>query len=192
VPTSNEVSRLQPAVFLDRDGVLIENRPDYVRSWQDLVPLPGALGSLARLSALPLRIVIVTNQSAVGRGLLPLATAHEINRRLVDQVVAAGGRIDGVYLCPHLPGSGCACRKPAPGLILQAATELHLDLPSSVLIGDSVTDIQAGKAAGVGRLALVRTGLGALLDAGPHPLGLLQVPIFRDLAEALSTLFPAA
>jgi D-glycero-D-manno-heptose 1,7-bisphosphate phosphatase len=171
---------------------LIENRPDYVRSWQDLVPLPGALESLVRLSALPLRIVIVTNQSAVGRGLLPLATAHEINHRLVDQVVAAGGRIDGVYLCPHLPGSGCACRKPAPGLILQAATELHLDLPSSVLIGDAVTDIQAGRAAGVGRLALVRTGLGSRLEAGSHLLGLPEVPIFRDLAQALSALFPTA
>ena len=100
----------RPAVFLDRDGVLIENVDDYVRSWSDVRPYPSALEALARWAGLPHRILIVTNQSVVGRGLISLAEAQAMNDRLVGLIRAGGGRIDGVFMCPHAPGDDCLCR----------------------------------------------------------------------------------
>lgn len=177
-----------PALFLDRDGVILENRPDYVRSWEAAAFIPGALQALARLRDLGLRIVIVTNQSAVGRGLVEPEEAQAINLRLVEAVERAGGRIDAVYTCPHHPEVGCRCRKPKPGLILQAAEELLVDLPRSTLVGDAVTDLQAGRAAGVGRLALVRTGLGASQISLLPSADLAEVPVYDHLEQALTQL----
>jgi D-glycero-D-manno-heptose 1,7-bisphosphate phosphatase len=150
----------RPAVFLDRDGVILENREDYIRSWDEVRALPGAFEALARASHAPHAFVIVTNQSAVGRGLIDLSTAEAINARLVAEIRAAGGRIDGVFMCPHAPEADCDCRKPKPALILQASEELGLDLPQSVLIGDALTDLEAARLAGVGRAILVATGRG--------------------------------
>jgi D-glycero-D-manno-heptose 1,7-bisphosphate phosphatase len=151
---------MRPAIFLDRDGVIIENREDYVRSWNDVSILPGVLESLAMAARSRYAIVIVTNQSAIGRGLISLDRANEIHQRLEKEIMTAGGRIDGIYLCPHAPDTGCNCRKPAPGMILQAANELSLDLPRSVIIGDALTDLSAGKAAGIPHRILVGTGRG--------------------------------
>ncbi|MEN4098361.1 MAG: HAD-IIIA family hydrolase, partial [Anaerolineaceae bacterium] len=117
-----------PALFLDRDGVIIENRHDYVRSWADVDIYPQALNALAMIHHIPYKIIIVTNQSAVGRGMVNSAEVNHINNRLVEQITRAGGRIDGVYTCPHLPQDNCTCRKPKPGLIYQAAADLSLDL----------------------------------------------------------------
>ncbi len=174
-----------PAVFLDRDGVIIDNRDDYHRSWDDVRIIPGALGALARASTAPFKFVIVTNQSAVGRGLISLSDAESINERLVSEVGAHGGHIDGVFMCPHSPEAGCDCRKPEPGLILQASRELSIDLGRSILIGDAMSDIQAARAAGVPSAVLVKTGRGSeqlpLRQAGaPDPF-----PVYKDLAEAL-------
>ncbi|MGH2537028.1 MAG: D-glycero-beta-D-manno-heptose 1,7-bisphosphate 7-phosphatase [Candidatus Promineifilaceae bacterium] len=178
---------MQPAVFLDRDGVIIENRPAYVRRWADVAIYPGALAALARLSATAYKIVVVTNQSAVGRGLVRLAAAEAINRRLTEQVRRAGGRLDGVYMCPHAPAAGCDCRKPRPGLLRQAAADLDLEMGRSLLVGDALTDLAAGRAAGVGRLALVRTGRGAdqLAQAAA---GLADFEVYDTLAAALQEL----
>lgn len=150
---------MRPAIFLDRDGVIVENRDDYVRSPGDISFIPGALPALAKLASSPFAIVIVTNQAAVGRGLISLAEAEAINRFVTAEIVRAGGRVDGAYLCPHRPDEGCECRKPRPGLLLQAAAELNLDLKRSWMIGDALTDLQAGEAAGA-RPLLVLTGRG--------------------------------
>jgi len=179
-----------PALFLDRDGVLIENRPDYVRQWSEAVILPGVVAALARLHASPLKFVIVTNQSAVGRGLIPLAEAQAINEALAAAIVSGGGRVDGVYMCPHTPEENCSCRKPRPGLILQAARELALDLRASTLIGDAESDIQAARAAGLGHCALVRTGRGQDQEPALSASGHDAVPVFDDLAQALRALYP--
>jgi D-glycero-D-manno-heptose 1,7-bisphosphate phosphatase len=152
---------LRAAVLLDRDGVIIENRANYVRSWADVSIYPQALEALARLHQAGCPVGLVTNQSVVGRGLLSLAEAQQINSQLVAAIECAGGRVEGVYMCPHAPDEGCGCRKPQPGLIQQAAAELGLDLSHSVLIGDALSDLEAGRRAGVGRTALVRTGRGA-------------------------------
>src|SRR5512133_2776189 len=107
-----------PAVFLDRDGVLIENRSDYIREWSHVQVLPKALEALSVFPRDGSKIVVVTNQSAVGRGLLSFQIAKEINDRLMKTIRESGGWVDGVYMCPHKPEDRCNCRKPKPGLLL--------------------------------------------------------------------------
>ncbi|HEX7213696.1 MAG TPA: HAD-IIIA family hydrolase [Methylomirabilota bacterium] len=150
---------MRAAVFLDRDGVIIENRADYVKSWGEVRFLPGAVGALRRLGRTGHAVVLVTNQSAVGRKIITLDEAREINQRVVTEIEAAGGRVDAAYLCPHHPDDRCECRKPAPGMFLQAARELDLDLAGSYAIGDATTDMDAARSAGV-RGILVLTGRG--------------------------------
>ena len=151
---------MYPAVFLDRDGVIIQNRENYVRSWEDVEFLPFSLHALKQLSQSSYKIIIFTNQSAIGRGIITIEQADAINQRIVKEITDAGGRIDGLFLCPHAPDDNCLCRKPLPGLILQAAEALSIDLSMSALIGDALTDIQAGIKAGIQTLILVKTGRG--------------------------------
>jgi D-glycero-D-manno-heptose 1,7-bisphosphate phosphatase len=152
-------SRMQRAVFVDRDGVICRNRDDYVKSWEEFVFLHGALKALARLARLELYIVVITNQSIINRSMVPVDVVEEIHARMVRAIEAAGGRIDRVMVCPHRPDEHCACRKPQPGLLLAAAEELDLDLSQSFLIGDAESDMQAGRAVGCRRY-LVLTGRG--------------------------------
>lgn len=177
---------LRPAVFLDRDGVLIENRADYVRSLAQVAYIPGALDALARLAAArpAWPILIATNQSAVGRGLVSLEMVQAINAAVGAQVQAAGGRIDQFYVCPHHPDADCPCRKPRPGLLRQAAAEWQVDLAASVFIGDALTDVQAGLAAGAQPI-LVRTGLGQAQAEAVSRAG-LRPPVVADLAAAVA------
>jgi len=147
------------AVFIDRDGVICRNRDDYVKSWDEFVFLPGVLEGLAKLARTDLYIVIVTNQSAINRGIVPAETVEDINARMVLAIEEAGGRIDRVMYCPHRPDERCACRKPQAGMLLMAAKDLGLDLAHSYLIGDAESDMQAGWAVGCHRY-LVLTGRG--------------------------------
>ncbi len=178
----------RPAIFLDRDGVIIENRDQYVRSWADVEIFPQAVEALAGIRNSDYCIVLVTNQSAVGRGIITRETADAINHDLVAVIHEAGGRVDAVYMCPHAPDEGCSCRKPLPGLLLRAAEELDLNLGSSVMIGDALTDIQAGQAAGVGRSILVRTGRGRKQEALHPESEPAAFPVFDTLQEALDSL----
>ena len=179
---------MQAAIFLDRDGVIIKNRSSYVRSWADVEIFPQALSALARINKSPFKIVVITNQSGVGRGLIPLKVAEEINKRLATAVEIAGGRIDGTFMCTHAPEDACICRKPRPGLLLQAARELSIDLGQSIMIGDALSDLKAGKAAGVGLSAIVLTGRGAQQVQLPESVNLQPFLIFNTLAEALENL----
>jgi len=172
-----------PAIFLDRDGVLIENRSDYVREWSDVEFFVEAIQALTAVSNY--KIVVVTNQSAVGRGLIPLDTATQLNHRIVDHVRERGGRIDGVYMCPHAPAEGCTCRKPNPGMLLKAAEELSLDLSRSWMIGDAWSDLLAGHAAGVHAVAILRTGRGSEQLLLPKPENLVDYFVFNDLSDAI-------
>jgi len=179
---------MNPAIFLDRDGVIIENSDTYVRSWEEVNFLPSSIEALRKLTPSTYKIIIITNQSAVGRGIISLAQVQEINQRVIDVIVEAGGRIDGVFMCPHAPNDGCSCRKPLPGLILQAAETLSLDLEHSILIGDAMTDIQSGQAAGIPTNILVKTGRGqAQLQSVPIS-ALPRILIFPDLATAIESI----
>lgn len=179
---------MEPAIFLDRDGVIIENRPTYIRSWDDVFILPLALESLARIHASPFKIVIVTNQSAVGRGILSLEEAWEINHRLLQVIADSGGRVDGLFMCPHSPEENCDCRKPKPGLLKEAAEALAIDLSRSIMIGDAVSDVLAGQAAGVQTAVLVRTGRGTYQETAAAQENLKPFLIFDTLGDALSNL----
>jgi len=153
------MTTLGAAIFLDRDGVIIENRPGYVKAWSEVEFLSGVFAALRELAQWGARIVIISNQSAVGRGIITFEKVWDIQHRIVDEIQRHGGRIDGSYLCPHHPDAGCLCRKPSPGMLQQAARELSLDLQQSWLVGDAVSDLEAARSAGA-RGVLVRTGRG--------------------------------
>ncbi len=146
-------------IFLDRDGVINENRPDYVKSWSEFHFLPGSREAIARLTQAGHRIVACTNQAGVARGAISLEAVYEIHRRMLASIREVGGKIEQVYFCPHEKEGDCACRKPRPGMLLRARDELGLDLRGAVLIGDSITDIRAALAAGI-HAVLVLSGLG--------------------------------
>jgi histidinol-phosphate phosphatase family protein len=153
------MAALRPAVFLDRDGVINEDRADYVKNWGEFRFLHGVRQALARLHEIGLPVVIITNQSAVGRGLMTPADIEDIHRKMSRAVELVGGEIQGIYYCPHHPDENCGCRKPRDGLIRQAAVDLNIDLRQSLLIGDTAKDLQAGKKAGC-LTVLVLTGQG--------------------------------
>jgi D-glycero-D-manno-heptose 1,7-bisphosphate phosphatase len=181
---ADPVGQRRPAVFLDRDGVLNQNRADYVRTWGQVEFLPGVFAAMQRLAGSPFAVVVVTNQSAVGRGLMMVEGLAAINQGIVQQVERAGGRIDAVYACPHTPEDGCDCRKPRPGMLLQAVQDLAIDLARSFLVGDAISDVDAALAAGC-RPVMVRTGRGRKQAVALASSGLGDVPVMADLGEAV-------
>lgn len=153
------------AVFLDRDGT-INVEVNYLHRAADLTLLPGAAEAIARLNTAGFFVVVVTNQAGIARGFYTEEDMHALHKHLSEALGIHGARVDAWYFCSHHPDftGSCACRKPAPGMLLAAAQEHGLDLARSWLIGDSAGDIGAGTAAGC-RTILVRTGYGAALEA---------------------------
>ncbi|MGO9110274.1 MAG: D-glycero-alpha-D-manno-heptose-1,7-bisphosphate 7-phosphatase [Thermoguttaceae bacterium] len=150
-------------VALDRDGTIIVER-GYLLDPEQVELLPGAAEGMRAMCALGLTLVVVTNQSAVGRGYIDRVRLEEIHARLSELLAAEGVTIDGIYVCPHAPEDGCRCRKPLPTLLEQAARELGFDCRNCLVIGDKPCDIEMGRAAGAKTL-LVRTGYGAENEA---------------------------
>jgi len=157
------------AVFLDRDGVLNRDSPDFIKSPEELRVLPGAPEAVARLNAAGFAAIVITNQSGISRGLLTESDLAAIHARLRTKMEAAGARLAAIYYCPHLPGSGCGCRKPAPGMVLRAAREHGIDLAQSYLVGDKPEDIACGAAAGC-RTVLVLSGQTPACDPARFPV----------------------
>jgi D-glycero-D-manno-heptose 1,7-bisphosphate phosphatase len=147
------------AIFLDRDGVINENRADHVKSWEEFKFIPGVLESIRELTATGLPIFVVTNQAAVSRKLVTHDVLNDIHDRLQLEVFRAGGEISHVYFCPHDGHENCDCRKPASGMLLRAAEEYNIDLTQSFMVGDAWTDIAAGLGAGA-KSILLMTGRG--------------------------------
>jgi D-glycero-D-manno-heptose 1,7-bisphosphate phosphatase len=145
------------AVLLDRDGVINRELGRGLRSWQEFEFLPGVLRAFEQLSALAVPIVVVSNQSAIGRGWVDAETVAVTHRRMIQSIRTAGGRIDDVLICPHAPEAGCPCRKPLPGLLLEAAAKHGFDVRRALMVGDSYRDVQAGRAAGAIPI-MVRSG----------------------------------
>lgn len=135
-------------VLLDRDGIINRMRPDYVKRWEEVEIIPGSLDTLARLSRRGCELIVLTNQSAIGRGLVTRETVDEIHDRMASLIEGRGGKIRDFLVCPHTPADGCDCRKPAPGLLLRARDELGVDLTDAVMVGDQLSDIEAARAAG--------------------------------------------
>ena len=136
----------RPALFLDRDGTIMVD-VGYPRDPARVELLPGAAAALAALAP-HAALVIISNQSGLARGRITPAEAAAVHARLIELLAAAGVAIAGAYYCPHGPDHGCRCRKPAPGLLLDAAADLDLDLAASIVIGDKPSDVAAGRAAG--------------------------------------------
>ena len=146
-----------PAVFLDRDGTLMED-VGYPRDPADVRLLDGAAEALAQLGRAGFRLVVVSNQSGIGRGLITAEEARTVHERFVAELEHRGVHLDGARYCPHAPDAGCECRKPAPGLLLAAADELGLDLEASFMIGDKAADVEAGRRAGCRTILLAPDG----------------------------------
>lgn len=160
-------------VLLDRDGTICENRADHVTSWAKFKFLPGAVEALASLHQAGARLMLVTNQGAIGRGLMTPHELDDIHARMTNVLHGSGGDLDAIAICPHHPDDGCACRKPATGMLVDLARDRRFDLEEAYLVGDFVTDIEAGAAAGCVTV-LVRTGRGKqaerLIAAGEGPV----------------------
>lgn len=169
-------------IFLDRDGVINENRVDHVKSWDEFQFIPGAIEAIARLTAADLRLFVITNQAVISRGIISSPQVDAINARMVDVIEKHGGRIESVIYCPHRPEDFCACRKPAPGLLYLAAERYQLDLSEALVVGDSLADIDAGRAAGcTGMFVLTGRGREQLEVSG---LQYQDVPVADDLLAA--------
>ena len=163
---------LRGAVFVDRDGTLVVER-GYLSDARDLELLPGTARALHQLQAAGWPVLVISNQSGVGRGLFPLARVHEAMARLRVDLRAEGVELDGIYFCPHRPDAGCACRKPGTALLERAADDHLLRLRSSFMVGDKLLDVETAHHAGA-RGVLVRSGYGreeeSLLAPGEGPV----------------------
>lgn len=146
-------------VILDRDGVINHDSDAYIKSPEEWVPIPGSLEAIAQLNRCGFRVVVVTNQAGVGRGLYDLATLDRIHAKMRKQVEEAGGHIEAIYFCPHGPEEGCHCRKPRTGLYEQFASQFNVDLDGIPAVGDSLKDMQAAQSVGAEAI-LVETGNG--------------------------------
>src|SRR5262249_23364150 len=171
-------------VLLDRDGTLNENRPCFVGTPAELVLLPGAAAALARLNRAGLRVALVTNQAAVGRGLLSESALHEIHRQLAGTLAEAGAHLDLVLIAPDPPEAAGPRRKPGPAMLLEAFAHFQVPASEAVMIGDDLTDIAAAVAAGWARV-LVRSGKGTEVEARGLPPELLPVAVTDHLAGAV-------
>ncbi len=156
---------MKPGVFLDRDGT-INKEVGYLHEAEKLSLIPGAAQAIKRLNDFGLPVVCVSNQAGVARGYYSVEAVAEVHQKLEELLAAEGAHLDGIYFCPHHPTEGrhpyrtdCQCRKPGPGMLEKAASELNIDLSRSYLIGDSLTDIQAAENAGL-KAILVLTGYG--------------------------------
>ena len=144
-------------VILVRDGTINEDRDDFVKSADEWVQLPGALEAIARLNQAGWHTVVATNQSGIGRGLFDMAALNAMHLKMNQALHRLGGRVDAVFFCPHAPQESCTCRKPLPGLFEQIGARYGIDLADVPTVGDSVRDLEAGRAAGC-HTHLVRTG----------------------------------
>ena len=170
-------------VILDRDGVINHDSEQFIKSPEEWKPIPGSLAAIARLNQAGYRVVVASNQSGIGRGLLDTDTLMAIHDKMHKALALVGGRIDAIFFCPHTNADNCECRKPKPGLLKEIAARLNADLAGVPAIGDSLRDLQSALAVGAQPM-LVLTGKGRKTQDDPDlPPG---TPVFADLAAAVA------
>jgi D-glycero-D-manno-heptose 1,7-bisphosphate phosphatase len=147
-------------IILDRDGVINEDSDAFIKTPDEWIPIPGSLEAIARLNQAGYRVLVASNQSGLARGLFNLETLTAIHAKMESLLQEQGGRLDGIYCCPHGPDDHCDCRKPKPGLLQQIKDELGLTPENTILVGDSLRDLQAAQAANI-RPVLVLSGKGS-------------------------------
>jgi len=169
-------------IILDRDGVINYDSDHYIKSPEEWHPIPGSLEAIARLNQAGFRVLVVTNQSGIARGLYDVATLTRIHEKLFQLLAKVGGHIEEIFFCPHHPDEHCLCRKPQPGLFQEIQKKYPIHFSETFFIGDSKTDVQVAQLTGCKPL-LVLTGKGQdALAAVPE---LANVPHFTDLAQAV-------
>jgi D-glycero-D-manno-heptose 1,7-bisphosphate phosphatase len=159
-PAESSYTGVVKAIFFDRDGVVNQRRmDDYVKNWEEFHFLPDIFEVLPEVHSAGWTAVLVTNQRGIGRGLMSVADLEAIHRRMQEELIRSIGRgFDAIYHCPHDLGDNCDCRKPLPGMLVHAGTDLGLSLPDSWMIGDSESDIRAGIAAGCHTARIIADG----------------------------------
>ena len=175
---------LKNVVFLDRDGVINRDSPDYIKTWEAFEFLPRSLDAIALLTREGFAVVVITNQSIIGRGMITPETLSRTHRLMTESVAAHGGRIHDILFCPHAPEDRCDCRKPAPGLVFKARDKHDIDLTRAVMVGDNAKDIECGRNAGCGRAILVKTGNGPKATEILSARGIRPDYIADDLMDA--------
>ena len=149
---------LKKFVFLDRDGVINRDSSAYIKSWEEFNFLPGSLDGIRQLTEDGFTIIVITNQSAINRGMIPRQRLSDMHTNMKEAIHSAGGLITDIFFCPHTPQENCNCRKPKPDLILKAQKAYDINLSNAVMVGDSAKDIQCARNAGCGKTVLVQTG----------------------------------
>jgi D-glycero-D-manno-heptose 1,7-bisphosphate phosphatase len=168
-------------IVLDRDGVINEDSPTYIKSPDEWHVIPGSLEAIAKLKKHGYKVIVATNQSGIARGYYTADTLDAIHQKMVTEIEKAGGQIDGIFVCPHITEDNCDCRKPKPSLLLQAAKQFNINPTEMLVIGDAMRDILAAKNCGA-RAILVSSGnkindILAAKNAG--------ISIYINLAEAV-------
>jgi len=176
---------LEKVIFLDRDGVINQDSTEYVKSWDEFHFIPGSLEALRLMNENGFCVIVITNQSAVGRGMITMKTLMNMHAKMREEVQKAGGKIHDIFFCPHRPDENCDCRKPEPGLIFQAKEEYGVVLPKAIMVGDNGKDVQVGKNAGVGKTVLVMTGCGATAQNELMKNGTPPDYVAEDLLDAV-------
>lgn len=175
------------AAFLDRDGVINEE-VDYLHEVDKAVLIPGVGAAIREIRRHGWKVIVVTNQAGIAKGLYTEAELHAVNRRIAELLAAENAAWDAIYFCPHHPKhtGTCDCRKPAPGMLQAAIRDFNIDPAQSFMVGDRLTDLEAGRAAGCAKTYLVRTGYGPQTIAQGIPAGL---SIVDNLAAAVTDFF---
>jgi len=186
---------MKRAAFLDRDGVINRKAREgkYVTRWEEMQILPGVSDAIALLNRAGFRVIVVSNQRCVAKGLITTADLEALHRRLCEALARDGATIDAIYYCPHETQPPCRCRKPQPGMLLDAARDHDIDLGASWMIGDSKADVEAGKSAGCNTALLARGERGAKEEAGTVAASLLEaVQRILQLEEVVAARDPHA
>src|SRR5258706_5333839 len=174
-------------VILDRDGTINHDSDHYIKSLDEWRPIKGSLEAIARLTQAGYRVVVATNQSGIARGLFTTRTLFEIHEALQRAAAQAGGRVDAFFFCPHAADSACSCRKPQPGMLIEAARRFNVALEDVYMVGDARRDVQAAAAAGA-QPVLVLTGKGPKTqEEGKLPPGTRVFPDLAAFADQLAS-----
>lgn len=148
---------MRKVAYLDRDGTINQDSPDYIKSRSEFKFIPGSIEAIRLLTLNGFTSIVVTNQSALARKFISPGELDYIHAMMKDAIVSGGGKITDIFFCPHLPNDGCDCRKPSAGLLLQAQRKYNIDLSKSIMVGDSAKDIECARNAGCGKAVLVKT-----------------------------------
>jgi D-glycero-D-manno-heptose 1,7-bisphosphate phosphatase len=174
-------------IILDRDGVINHDSDAYIKSADEWIPVDGSLQAIARLNRAGYTVAVASNQSGIARGYFDLQALSTMHKKMQDMLTEVGGRVDGVFFCPHGPRDKCSCRKPLPGLLQQIAQRFSVKLNDVFFVGDTLSDLQCAHNAGA-KPVLVKTGKGAHTLLVKDENGFADVPVFKDLSEVVDAL----